>query len=76
MSRCKASTTIFPLPQPTRHRRTYLLGTAYIRSKQVEKGQLLVDRILRKGDSPQAHMMMGTAFAEAQDDLVGFWSKL
>ncbi len=45
----------------------YLLGTAYIRDKQIEKGQQLVDRILRDGDSAEAHLMMGTAFAEAYD---------
>ncbi len=52
----------------------YLLGTALIRDKQVEKGQLLVDRILRKGESAEAHLMMGTAkmgiadFAGARDE--------
>jgi tetratricopeptide (TPR) repeat protein len=46
----------------------YLLGTAYIRNKQVEKGQRLVDLILQKGDSAEAHIMMGTAFAEAQEN--------
>lgn len=39
----------------------YVLGTALIRDKQVEKGQLLVDRILRDGDSAEARMMLGTA---------------
>src|SRR6266513_5282352 len=39
----------------------YLLGTALIRDKQVEKGQLLVDRILRNGDSAEAHLMLGSA---------------
>jgi tetratricopeptide (TPR) repeat protein len=46
----------------------YLLGTAYIRDKQVEKGQRLVDLILRHGDSAEAHMMMGTALAEAHEN--------
>ena len=32
------------------------------------KGQGLVDLILRKGDSAEAHIMMGTAFAEAQEN--------
>ena len=39
----------------------YLLGTALIRQKRVEKGQVLVDRILRNGDSAEAHLMLGTA---------------
>lgn len=39
----------------------YLLGTALIRDKQVERGQVLVDRILRDGDSAEARLMLGTA---------------
>jgi tetratricopeptide (TPR) repeat protein len=52
----------------------YLLGTALIRDKQVEEGQILVDRILRNGDSAEAHLMLGTAkmgvsdFAGARDE--------
>lgn len=45
----------------------YMLGTAYIRNKQVEPGQLLVDRILRNGDSAEAHLMLGTAKMNIQD---------
>ena len=37
------------------------LGTALIREKRVEEGQVLVDRILRNGDSAEAHLMLGTA---------------
>jgi tetratricopeptide (TPR) repeat protein len=39
----------------------YLLGIAYIHDQQPEKGQLLIDRILRNGDSAEAHLMMGMA---------------
>ncbi len=52
----------------------YMLGTALIRDKQVEKGQLLVDRILRNGESAETHLMLGTAkfgvadFAGARDE--------
>lgn len=45
----------------------YLLGTALIRDGQVEKGQVLVDRILSKGDSAEARLMMGTARTMARD---------
>ncbi len=45
----------------------YMLGTAYIRDKQVEPGQMLVDRILRNGDSAEARLMMGTAKMGIQD---------
>lgn len=53
----------------------YLLGTAYIRDKQPARGQVLVDRILRDGDSAEARLLLGTArmnaqeFAEALADL-------
>jgi tetratricopeptide (TPR) repeat protein len=52
----------------------YMLGTALIRQKRVEEGQVLVDRILRNGDSAEAHLMLGTAkmnvsdFAGARDE--------
>jgi tetratricopeptide (TPR) repeat protein len=39
----------------------YLLGMAYLADKQNEKGQLLIDRILRHGDSAEARVMMGVA---------------
>ncbi len=45
----------------------YLLGTALIRDDQVEKGQILVDRILRNGDSAEAHLMLGTARMAGND---------
>ena len=45
----------------------YLLGTAYIRQKRVREGQVLVDRILRNGDSAEAHLMLGTAKMGAND---------
>ncbi len=45
----------------------YLLGTALIRQKRVEEGQVMVDRILRNGDSAEAHLMLGTAKMGASD---------
>jgi tetratricopeptide (TPR) repeat protein len=45
----------------------YLLGTALIREKRVEEGQILVDRILRNGDSAEAHLMLGSAKMNVQD---------
>jgi tetratricopeptide (TPR) repeat protein len=53
----------------------YLLGTAFIRDKQPARGQILVDRILRDGDSAEARLLLGTTkmnareFAEALPDL-------
>ena len=52
----------------------YLLGTALIRDNQPERGQVLVDRILRHGESAEAHLMLGSAkmqvkeFAGARDE--------
>lgn len=45
----------------------YLLGTALIRQKRVDEGQVLVDRILRNGDSAEAYLMLGTAKMGIQD---------
>ena len=50
----------------------YLLGTALIREGRVAEGQARADRILRRGDSAEAHLMMGTAllFAARMDDSI------
>jgi tetratricopeptide (TPR) repeat protein len=45
----------------------YMLGTALIRQKRVEEGEVLVDRILRNGDSAEAHLMLGSAKMNVQD---------
>ena len=45
----------------------YLLGTALIRDNQPARGQLLVDRILREGESAEAHLLLGTTKMNAQD---------
>jgi tetratricopeptide (TPR) repeat protein len=36
----------------------YLLGTALLRESQAERGGQMIQRILRNGDSAQAHMLM------------------
>lgn len=45
----------------------YLLGTALIRDDQIARGQQLVDRILRRGDSAEAYLILGTAQLAARD---------
>jgi predicted Zn-dependent protease len=45
----------------------YLLGMAYLKAKDVDRGQVLLDRILRRGDSAQARVMMGVAKRGAGD---------
>lgn len=37
----------------------YMLGTAYIRDKQPDEGAVRIDRILRNGDSAEAHLLLG-----------------
>jgi tetratricopeptide (TPR) repeat protein len=39
----------------------YLLGMALIRDAQVSKGEVLVDKILRHGNTAEAHLMLGAA---------------
>ncbi|MGI8958896.1 MAG: tetratricopeptide repeat protein [Bryobacteraceae bacterium] len=46
---------------------TYVLGTALIRDNQPERGQVLVDRILRHGESAEAHLMLGSAKMQVRD---------
>lgn len=43
----------------------YMLGTALLRAKQVDRGQQIVDRILRNGDSAEARLLLGMAKLEA-----------
>ena len=38
----------------------YMLGTALVRDGQTEKGQVLIDRILKNGDSAEARLLLGT----------------
>lgn len=45
----------------------YLLGTAMIRSGRLQEGERLVDRILSRGDSAEARLMLGTAHLMVRD---------
>ena len=45
----------------------YLFGTALIRLGQLDRGQALVDRIFRGGESAEAHVLMGVALLERKD---------
>ncbi len=53
----------------------YLLGTALVRDGQPAKGQVIVERILKNGDTAEARLLMGTTkfmvkdFAGALPDL-------
>lgn len=73
----KVITLLAPLEKETPDDKSliYLLGTAYIRDNQPARGQVLIDRILRDGDSAEARLLLGTTkmnaqeFAEALTDL-------
>ena len=45
----------------------YMLGTALLREQRVGEGQLLLDRILRNGDSAEARFLLGTRMFESRD---------
>ncbi len=60
--------------QPDNPAYIYLLGTALVRDGQTAKGQIIIDRILRNGDSAESRLLMGTVkylvadYAGARDD--------
>jgi Tfp pilus assembly protein PilF len=45
----------------------YLMGTALVRDNHPERGQIWLDRILSKGDSAEAHLLLGTAKLAANE---------
>ena len=47
----------------------YMIGTALMRDRQYERGQRVLDRILRQGDSAEAHLVLAIASREANDDI-------
>lgn len=45
----------------------YMLGTALMRSQRIAEGQVLLDRILRNGDSAESRFLLGTQMYESGD---------
>ena len=45
----------------------YLLGTALLHQGQDQRGALMIERILRNGDTAEAHMLMGFTRMKAND---------
>jgi tetratricopeptide (TPR) repeat protein len=45
----------------------YMLGTALLQEKNLEKGQQIIDQILRNGDSAEARFLMATAKLNGMD---------
>ena len=48
--------------EPDNRAVAYMLGLALINDKQLDRGQERIERILRDGDSAEAHVMMGTTY--------------
>jgi tetratricopeptide (TPR) repeat protein len=48
--------------EPDNRAVAYLLGMALINDKKLDEGQRRIERILRDGDSAEAHVMMGTTY--------------
>lgn len=46
----------------------YMLGTALVRDGQVARGQVIIDKILKNGDSAEARLLMGTTKMMVHDD--------
>lgn len=65
----KAAHLLTPLEaaQPQQHALNYLLGMSLIRSGQIRQGEILVNKILSNGDSPEAHLMLGEARLDVND---------
>ena len=57
----------FEAKYPTDKTLAYLLGTALLRDKQVEKGQQQIEKIMRDGDSAEVHMLLGTTHLMSAD---------
>lgn len=45
----------------------YMLGTALVRDEQPAKGQVVINRILKSGDSAEARLLMGATKSYAMD---------
>ena len=45
----------------------YLLGTALLHQGDTEKGQVLIDRIFKQGESAEGHLLMGMAHLNRRD---------
>jgi tetratricopeptide (TPR) repeat protein len=45
----------------------YLLGTALIRQRELERGQALIDRLFRGGESAEAHLLLGAQYMRRDD---------
>ena len=73
----KAAALLAPLhdADPDDRAVAYLLGVALLQDKQIDRGKLVLDRVLRDGESAETRLLMGAAklgaadYAGARDDL-------
>jgi Tfp pilus assembly protein PilF len=73
----KAAALLTPLHEQNPEDRavTYLLGVSLVEDEQVNRGKLILDQILRDGDSPETRLLTGAAklsageYAAARADL-------
>ncbi len=47
----------------------YLFGSALIAQNEVERGQAIIDRLLRDGESAEAHLLMGAQYLNSGETL-------
>ncbi|MGH9613370.1 MAG: tetratricopeptide repeat protein, partial [Bryobacteraceae bacterium] len=52
---------------PNDQARNYMLGVALIRDGQVNRGQEVIDRILKNGNSAEAHFLLGSQMFQSSD---------
>jgi len=45
----------------------YLLGNALIRRNEILRGQALIERLFKGGETPEAHLLMGVAHLQRED---------
>jgi tetratricopeptide (TPR) repeat protein len=45
----------------------YILGTALLEEGELARGQAIIDRIFKKGESAEGHLLMGLAYLNKQD---------
>ena len=45
----------------------YLLGNALLRRDELLRGQALIDRLFRGGESPEGHLLLGAAYLQRRD---------
>jgi predicted Zn-dependent protease len=73
----KAAALLTPLHEraPDDRAVMYLLGLSLVQDKQADRGKVLLDRILRDGESAETHLLLGAVklgageYAAARDDL-------